>query len=161
MPYLKITDGTPAEYGLDQARRDILAEGISIRRLEDMPEADRDAFLADRGVYPFTQEDRPTIDPTTQTVAIGPFTQAQGGAWSRGWVVSDIPVAEREAEAQAEADRMTEGRRDVDLALAIVDMVLTLDSRNRNNQPQPGLAAVRQGLKDRVLHYARKRRGLT
>jgi len=121
----------------------------------------RNAFLAERSVYPYTIATKPSFNPVTQRLVEGGFSQDAEGNWSRGWVVETIPDAEREAAAQAEAGRLDEGRTDVDLGLAIVDMVLVLDSRNRSNQPQPGLAAVRQGLKDRVLHYARKRRGLT
>lgn len=41
MKYIKIIDGSPQPYSLAQARKEILAEGVSIRRLEDMPDADR------------------------------------------------------------------------------------------------------------------------
>jgi len=161
MNYLTTENGTPEPINLRSwVKAKANEAGQSWPEIwNEADEAVKAAFLAKRSVYPYTIDPKPSIDPTTQRVIDGGFTQDAEGNWSRGWIVETIPEAERAAAAQAEADRLDEGRTDVDLALAILDMVL--DSRNSNSQPQPDLATVRQGLKDRVLHYARKRRGLT
>lgn len=164
MQYVRVKqDGSFEEVSLRQIIRFIQnRDNISLPDLKNVSEARRNDLLADYNVFPLTVEPRPTINPETQTIAPGDITES-GGVYTKGWIVTDIPVAEREAAAAEEADQFLDesGGMIIELALAVVDTALTLDTRNRNNQQQPTTQQVRQGLRDRVLFYARKRRGLT
>lgn len=90
--YLKITNGSPAEYSLAQLRAD--NPGTSF------PAQPSAALLASYDVYPYTVDDVPAYSSTVETVGPGAFYQ-QGVQWRRGWVVSAIPIEQRRAEMRA------------------------------------------------------------
>jgi hypothetical protein len=116
--------------------------------------------MAEFNVFVWEPDPRPAFDAETQRLVAGGF-RLEGDEYRRAWVVEDIPAAEREAAAQAEADSAVQGDDlMVELAKAMVDLVLTVDDRNRNSQAAPNTAQARQALRDRVLFYARQKRGL-
>lgn len=83
MSHLKITNGQPEIYSIEQLRRD--------NPNTSFPTVLSDALLAQWDVYPYTVQDQPSVDYMTQTVT--PTSLAQvNGAWTQGWEVSNLSV---------------------------------------------------------------------
>lgn len=89
MRYVKLTDGVPAPYTLNDLRRD---ENLSIR---DDPDP---ATLAQYGVYPVTVASQPTLAPG-QTARTKALPELVGNAWVLGWDVDPVTPEMVKAEA--------------------------------------------------------------
>lgn len=158
MNYVRIKDGVFTPVSVRQIVKAIQREtGKSLPDLTSVPEGIRNARLADYEVFPYTIDPEPAYDSNTQRLSVGYFRQ-EGDAYARGWVVEDIPQAEREAEAEADADRLiTNIDNDVVIvALALIDAILQV----KDMAGTPSTEAARQAVRARVLQYARQRRGL-
>jgi len=161
MNYLTTENGTPEPINLRSWVKSKAKEaGQSWPEIWNAADDARGAFLAERGVYPYTIDAKPSFDPVTQRLVDGGFSQDAQGNWTRGWVVEAITEAERAADAQAEADRFDNASNMVDQLKAVIDLIQIVDDRNRANQSQLTEQQMRQGLKNRILFYARQRRGL-
>lgn len=78
--YLKLTNGQPETYSIGQLRRD--------NKNVSFPKSISDDTLARFGVYPYTQQDRPTYDNRTQKIEVGDFIETETG-WERSWTIVD------------------------------------------------------------------------
>ena len=90
--YLKITNGEPVAYSIEQLRRDNPSTSF--------PKAPNNELLAEWGVYPYTVQERPTIDELTQMMTAKELEQIDG-VWVKGWVVSNRPIKEAEVSVRA------------------------------------------------------------
>jgi hypothetical protein len=86
--YIKITNGTPAKYTLGQLRRD----NPQVSFTKDVP----DETLAEYGVYPFRDMDRPALDENQRATLSEAFTQVDG-EWVRKWEVRTLTTDELRA----------------------------------------------------------------
>lgn len=84
--YLKIVDGNPEQYSVDQLRRDNPSTSFPVE-----PSAE---LLAGYGVHPYSRPDQPDCDWMTSRIIDGSFTKSKTGAWSQGYVVEQLPEAE-------------------------------------------------------------------
>ena len=109
--YLKITDGKPVAYSIEQLRRDNPSTSF--------PKDPNNELLAEWGVYPYTAQARPDYDRLTQAVKVGDFVEVDG-AWTQDWTVSDM--------AAEDAARNVRGQRDHLLSqtdwMALSDVVI-------------------------------------
>ena len=90
--YLKITDGKPVAYSIEQLRRDNPSTSF--------PKDPNNELLAEWGVYPYRLQDRPSIDHMTQMMIAKELDQVDG-EWMQGWVISNRPIEEAEASVRA------------------------------------------------------------
>lgn len=78
--YIKLTNDGPEIYTIGRLRHD--------NPNTSFPRRVSDDTLASYGVYPYTMEDQPDHDPTTQVIEPGDFAETESG-WVRGWTVRD------------------------------------------------------------------------
>lgn len=124
MPYIKLANGQPETYSIGQLRRD--------NPNTSFPKSPSEALLASYDVYPYTVQDRPTVDYLTQTVTPAALTQVNG-AWTQGWEVSNLPAE----------DAGRNIRRHRDSLLQQTDWMALSD-----NTMSPAWATYRQALRD-------------
>jgi hypothetical protein len=122
--HLKITNGQPETYSIWQLRRD--------NPNTSFPKVPSNALLAEWGVYPYTVQDRPAVDYTTQTITASALTQTNG-AWTQGWDISNLPAED--------AGRNIRNQRDS--LLQQTDWMALSD-----NTITPEWASYRQALRD-------------
>ena len=127
MPHLKITNGQPEFYSIEQLRRD--NPNVSF------PKTPSDALLAEWDVYPFMVQDQPTYDYLTQTATATPIAEVNG-TWTQDWMVDNLPPED--------AARNVRSKRGVQLSqtdwMALSDVTMSAP-----------WAAYRQNLRDITL----------
>ena len=96
--YLRLTDGVPEKYSIEQLRRDNPSTSFLSRISR--------STLAAHSVYPYTRPDRPAHDPLTANVIDGSFEQDDDGNWSLPWVVEQLPQDQAEANIRQKRDRL-------------------------------------------------------
>ena len=125
--YIKIINGQPEIYSIEQLRRD--NPNVSF------PKTPSDALLAEWDVYPFMVQDQPTYDYVTQTTTATPIAEVNG-IWTQGWAISSLPPED--------AARNVRSKRDMLLSetdwMALSDVTMTAP-----------WAAYRQQLRDITL----------
>ena len=86
--YVKTSNGAVEQfpYTLGNLRRD--------NPNTSFPKSISDATLASYGVYPVTQDDKPSYDNRTQKVSRNTTPTETNGAWSVGWTITDRTAAE-------------------------------------------------------------------
>lgn len=123
--HLKITNGQPEQYSIDQLRMD--------NPNTSFPAAPSDALLAGYDVFPYTRPAQPTVDWITSTLTSGEFEQDESGAWSQPFVVELLPVGDASRNVRNERNRLLQQTD----WMALSDNTLT-----------PEYAAYRQELRD-------------
>lgn len=123
--YLKIADGQPETYSVDQLRMDNPSTSF--------PREPSDALLATFDVFPYTRPAQPDVNWMTSTLIDGQFEQDSAGNWVQPFIVEPLPIED--------ASRNVRGQRDFLLSqtdwMALSDTGLT-----------PEWAAYRQELRD-------------
>lgn len=123
--YLKITDGQPETYSVDQLRMDNPSTSF--------PREPSDALLATFDVFPYTRPMPPDVDWMTSALIDGKFEQDSAGNWVQPFIVEPLPIED--------ASRNVRGQRDFLLSqtdwMALSDTGLT-----------PEWATYRQELRD-------------
>ena len=123
--YLKITDGQPETYSVDQLRMDNPSTSF--------PREPSDALLATFDVFPYTRPVPPDVDWMTSALIDGKFEQDSAGNWVQPFIVETLPIED--------ASRNVRGQRDFLLSqtdwMALSDTGLT-----------PEWATYRQELRD-------------
>lgn len=123
--YLKITDGQPETYSVDQLRMDNPSTSF--------PREPSDALLATFDVFPYTRPVQPDVDWMTSALIDGQFEQDSAGNWVQPFIVEPLPIED--------ASRNVRGQRDFLLSqtdwMALSDTGLT-----------PEWATYRQELRD-------------
>lgn len=123
--YLKITDGQPETYSVDQLRMDNPSTSF--------PREPSDALLATFDVFPYTRPVPPDVDWMTSALIDGKFEQDSAGNWVQPFIVEPLPIED--------ASRNVRGQRDFLLSqtdwMALSDTGLT-----------PEWATYRQELRD-------------
>ena len=94
--YLKLTNGVPSSYSIDQLRRD--------NPNTSFPNVISDEMLASYGVYPYTVPTAPSVDGKTQVAVRGDFTQDAQGNWTRSWLIEQLPQENAERNVRAYRD---------------------------------------------------------
>lgn len=86
--HVKATNGIIDQYPytVGQLRRD--------NKSTQFPKHIPDWMLAEHGVYPVTEQDRPDIDDRTQTTEQNALPTLISGAWVLGWSVADRTAAQ-------------------------------------------------------------------
>ena len=97
MPYLRVVDGQPQTYSIEQLRRD--------NPDTSFPKEMTDVFLAEWGVYPYTMQARPEYSKLAQKAALAGIEQ-NGGVWSRGWVVEDLSLEDASRRVRSHRDSL-------------------------------------------------------
>jgi len=87
--YLKLTQGVPAVYSLEQLRAD--------NPNTSFPEIMPLGLLADYGVFEYTRPNVPSVDRMVERVVDGDFLQASDGAWQLAYQTEQLPTDEAEA----------------------------------------------------------------
>lgn len=123
--YIKIVDGKPEQYSVDQLRRDNPSTSFPTE-----PSAE---LLSGYGVYPCARSEQPAYDWTISRIADGSFTKSKTGAWSQGYVVEQLP----EAEAASNIRMVRDGQLQQTDWMALSDVTMS-----------PEMAAYRQSLRD-------------
>ncbi len=93
MPYIKVTNGTAAEYTLAQLRSDNPNTAF--------PESMPSNVLAAYDVYEYIISDKPAYNADTQYLTAASFVQGSDGNWSRGWVVNNLSQSAAEENVRA------------------------------------------------------------
>lgn len=123
--YLKITDGQPETYSVDQLRMDNPSTSF--------PREPSYALLATFDVFPYTRPVPPDVDWMTSALIDGKFEQDSAGNWVQPFIVEPLPIED--------ASRNVRGQRDFLLSqtdwMALSDTGLT-----------PEWATYRQELRD-------------
>jgi hypothetical protein len=123
--YLKIANGQPEPYSVDQLRMDNPSTSF--------PREPSDAILATFDVFPYTRPEQPDIDWMTSTLINGQFEQDSAGNWVQPFIVEPLSTED--------ASRNVRGQRDFLLSqtdwMALSDTGLT-----------PAWATYRQELRD-------------
>ena len=78
--FIRLTNGIPGEYTIEQLRRD--------NPQVSFPKSIPDATLAEYGVYPLITAGQPTYDPITQNLTEGTPALVDG-VWTQVWDVTD------------------------------------------------------------------------
>lgn len=123
--YLKIANGQPEPYSVDQLRMDNPSTSF--------PKEPSDAILAMFDVFPYTRPEQPDVDWMTSTLINGQFEQDSAGNWVQPFIVEPLSTED--------ASRNVRGQRDFLLSqtdwMALSDTGLT-----------PAWATYRQELRD-------------
>ncbi len=123
--HLKIKNGIPEAYSIEQLRRDNPSTSF--------PEAPGDSLLAKYDVYPFYQADYPVTDWMTVRVVPGDFEKDKAGKWFQPYTTEQLPLED--------ASRNVRGQRDAFLQqtdwMALSDNIMS-----------DGMKAYRQALRD-------------
>jgi hypothetical protein len=151
--FIRLVNGTPEPITIAKIRRAF--PNVSF------PQGFPAGALARFDVFPLVDPGPPDIDPSRQTMAVGPIRQVDG-EWTQTYVVTDIPPAEREAEAERETGRLLDEAGDLFISgmMAQLDVTRALVERARAGQATPAINVIRQQFRDRVLFYERRKRGL-
>lgn len=134
--YAKISNGTVVEYP------------YSVKRLQkdnpntSFPRKPSDTLLAEWGVYPVVNAERPQVDHTKNVVEGTP--DLVEGVWVQVWDVTDATAAEIADRTLLEAMKI---RRMRDSMLANTDWRI-LRAAESGNSVDPAWAAYRQALRD-------------
>jgi hypothetical protein len=83
MDLVKVTDGTPERYSLEQFKRD--------NPLTGFPDYPSEGDLEPYGVF-MRRSSKPNHDPSTQVLS-DTGTALEGKNWVVQWVVNDLPIA--------------------------------------------------------------------
>jgi hypothetical protein len=98
--HIKLTNGIPENYTIEQLRRD--------NPQVSFPKAIPDDTLAEYDVYPVTPTDQPVVE-YTQNVVEGTPTQ-QDGEWVQVWDVTDASAEEIEQRTENRANEIRSQR---------------------------------------------------
>jgi hypothetical protein len=82
MDLVKVTDGTPERYSVEQFKRD--------NPLTGFPETPSAGDLEPYGVFPL-RSSKPSYDPSTQVLSDA-GTALKGNNWVVQWAVNDLPI---------------------------------------------------------------------
>ena len=94
--HLKLTNGVPAKYTLEQLRRD--------NPQTSFPKLIPDDLLASYDVYPYTRPAAPEYDQLTARPVDGDFEQDAIGNWSLPYVVEQQPLDQAERNIRSRRD---------------------------------------------------------
>jgi hypothetical protein len=122
--HIKLANGQPEAYSIGQLKKD--------NPNTSFPKSPSEALLASYGVYPYTVQDRPTVDYLTQTVTPAALTQVNG-AWTQGWEVSNLSAEDAGRNIRTHRDSL----------LQETDWMALSD-----NTMSPAWATYRQALRD-------------
>lgn len=111
--FIKLTNGTPETYTIEQLRRD----NPNISFPKDIP-AD---ILASYDVYPVKRIPAPQIDYNTHTHV--QETSLVDGEWTQAWAVVELPLDQAETNIRAHRERLLQ---ETDW-MALIDNTLTSD----------------------------------
>lgn len=123
--YLKLINGVPVIYSLNNLRRD--------NPRTSFPRNIPDDLLATYDIYPFTRSDIPTYQPLTSKLEDGDFSQDSNGNWLLSYRVVDYPIDLASNRVRAERNALLQ-QTDY---LALSDNTLSSD-----------MATYRQALRD-------------
>jgi len=108
--YIKLNNGVPEVYSLNKLRKD--------NPNTSFPKHPSNELLADWGVFPYTNADKPAYDNNTQYVTHDNWVQVEG-AWVRDWAVHDFTAEELSAQL---ADKREQGEMErFDFAVAAAE----------------------------------------
>ena len=144
--YIKVSNGVAENYTIGQLRRD--------NPNTSFPRSISVDLLAEYGVYPVTDEARPSIDNRTQRLNKNEQATQVDGAWVYQWTVTDKTAEEI---AQYDADAAESVRTQRDKLLAESDWV-TVKAVDQNAQDSLGIQVpqvwldYRQALRDITSH---------
>ena len=126
--YIRIVDGKPQQYSIEQLRRD--------NPNTSFPESISTELLAKYDVFPCARPAVPDYDWLTSRIIDGDFTKSETGEWSQGYVVERLP----EAEAASNIRMARDGRLQQTDWMALSDVTMP-----------PEMASYRQALRDVTL----------
>lgn len=92
--YVKLIDGHPERYTIQQLRKD--------NPNTSFPETVPDNILADYGVYPVIVDERPATETWQRAVRDDLPVQDANGNWTLGWTVEDISATAEMVKAEAQ-----------------------------------------------------------
>ena len=114
--YLKITDGQPETYSVDQLRMD--------NPSTTFPSEPSDSLRATFDVFPYTRPVPPVVDWMTSALIDGKFEQDSAGNWVQPFIVEPLPIED--------ASRNVRGQRNFLLSqtdwMALSDLTVAMTS---------------------------------
>lgn len=130
--YIKLTNGNPETYTIDQLRSD--NPSISF------PKTISNEILSRFDVFPYTHESQPSIDEKSQKIEDGNFIQDEYGNWIKTWNI--LIKTQEEIESWILSKEM-EVRNLRNMLLAETDYLALSD-----NTLTPEMSVYRQSLRD-------------